>query len=82
MGQMFIFKALVDTYMYHYRADSTAAVQLLHHFLDQPDRAFSLHSFCRHRQFAEASSVDVGEFWKSTYAIYTIKYLWKKVGQL
>lgn len=80
VAQMFFFKVLMDVVARHHPAlaGPDAHLRLLDHFLDFPDRAFSLHAFLRAR-LAEGGSVDVGDFWRAPQAIHSFLALW---GQL
>lgn len=82
VAQMFFYKVLIETYYRQIDKNPEACLYLLKHFLDQPDRIFSIHNFCKHRQNLISGAVDVGEFWRSTYAIYTFKYIWEKLDTL
>ena len=75
---MFFFKVLLDVSQRHLYGTAETALLLLRDFLDFPDRPFSLHAFCNHRKALSSGFVDVGQFWRSPYAVYTFKHLWEK----
>lgn len=82
VAQMFMYRVLSETYQQHLPLKKSVKLELLNHFLDFPDRAFGIHKFCQHRQNQHSSSVEVGEFWKPNYALYTLKALWESCAGL
>lgn len=77
VAQMFMYKVLSETYQQHFYLKKSVKLELLNHFLDIPNRQFSIHKLCQHRQQQGSSTVEVGEFWRANYALYTLKALWE-----